>query len=181
MPATLTDAGRDGLTSTRSSIIRICAFFVGAYAVMLAGAAALEGTWVAQALMKTTAITTSCALRLMGSESHVEEMTVISSLANAEIIYECTAIFPAALLVAGILSFPTRLSAKAVGVGFGLPAMFILNEVRLVSLLYVRAYLPSQFETAHLVVWPVLLVVIVTGGWLAWAVHALPTNEAYQR
>ena len=162
------------------SMVYSCAVFALVYAIMLMAVAWLEGTSLGEALILGTAQTTALCLQLVGEDARATRALVTSSSGSVEIIYECTAIFPGILPAAAVFSFPVPVRFKAVGLGIGIPAIFVINEMRLVSLIYVQGRFPSKFETVHLVVWPTILIIAIAGGWLAWASHALRAYEAKQ-
>jgi hypothetical protein len=47
--------------------------------------------------------------------------------------------------------------------------IFIINEVRLISLFYIGIYAPAIFDTTHLLVWQSLMILFALGLWLLWA------------
>ena len=111
------------------------------------------------AAVLATAHTTAALLRLLGAAGRVEGVQVHASFFAVEVIPECTALFPAAMYAAAVLAYPGPWRAKALGVGLGLPALFVLNQVRMVSLFYVGHLAPDTFETVHLVVWQSAIVI----------------------
>jgi exosortase/archaeosortase family protein len=162
----------------RRLILLTCVRFALAYAILVAGASLIETTLCGRALIHVTAAATAWGLRLFGLTSQVMDTMVLSPGVHVEIIYECTAIFPVVLFLAAVLTFPARMPAKLAGIAIGLPAIFFLNQARLLSLVFVLSFAPSYYEDIHLIVWPSLLVLVLTGGWLVWARRALPSYDA---
>ncbi len=90
-----------------------------------------------------------------------------------EIYYTCTAFIPVVLLVAAIAPWPTQRPARILGALVGAVLLVLLNQARLVSLVWVGVHVPEAFDVAHTVAWPALLILATAGYWLAWvkAVH----------
>ena len=64
----------------------------------------------------------------------------------------------AAIFLAAVVAYPCRWRAKILGVGLGLPAVMLLNQLRLVSLCFLFRWDPAHLETAHVLVWQSLIV-----------------------
>lgn len=97
--------------------------------------------------------------------------TLISGKTTLEIARNCDAIEVNTLFTSAVLAFPARCKARLLGVTAGLAALVAANLIRIVSLYYLLAYAPSWFETAHLELWPLVLVAAATVtflGWIRW-------------
>jgi archaeosortase B (VPXXXP-CTERM-specific) len=115
-----------------------------------------------------TAAVTGFLLNLTGRGVVVRDTVVSSSQFAFQIVDLCTAVMPMLILTAAILAYPSRLKEKAFGIVMGLIVIFVINQVRLVSLFYIGAYAPGIFETAHLLVWQSLMILLAVGIWLVW-------------
>ena len=73
------------------------------------------------------------------------------------------------IFTAAVIYFPSSLKEKLLGLIIGLAGIFVINQIRLVSLFYIGAYAPGIFETAHLLVWQSLMILLAIGLWLIWA------------
>ncbi len=85
------------------------------------------------------------------------------------IVEECTGIYEAFIYGAAVLSFPTTWIKKGIGVGVGVPILYVINLARIAVLLLVGHYQPGLFEFMHLYFWQVTLVVMILSVWLLWA------------
>jgi archaeosortase B (VPXXXP-CTERM-specific) len=120
-------------------------------------------------LQRGLANTTSFVLRLLGNDTRVEGIRVISNRFTLDIIPACTGLFVLGAFLSAVIAFPVRWRAKVIGLVLGIAAICILNIVRLASLFYVGVYWPRFFDYAHLVVWQTLVIAISVLLWLAWA------------
>ncbi|MEM7249359.1 MAG: exosortase H [Acidobacteriota bacterium] len=83
----------------------------------------------------------------------------------------CDGLEPMALLALGVLSFPASWKKKIIGVVGGVGMLLFLNVVRVATLheVGVRCELET-FESAHLTVWPTILIFCAVAGWVGWMV-----------
>ncbi len=92
----------------------------------------------------------------------------------------CSALEYPAFLCAAVFSFPAPLDRKVPGALAGVALLLAANLVRITSLYWIGVHSPAFFDTAHLVLWPCLLVVLTIGivaGWLHW----IPPRHEFRR
>jgi exosortase/archaeosortase family protein len=118
--------------------------------------------------MAFTANITGIMLNLTGRGVTVNDLVVTSPQFSFKIVDLCTAIMPMMIFTAAVLAFPSRLKEKSMGLIIGLFGIFIINQIRLVSLFYIGIYVPGIFETAHLLIWQSLMILVAIGLWLIW-------------
>jgi exosortase H (IPTLxxWG-CTERM-specific) len=117
---------------------------------------------------RATAAMLAGALWLLGAGGQTVGTIVTSKVFSAEIITECTAIFPIMIFLAAVIAYPSRWKQKLWGIVLGVPAIVFVNLIRLVSLFYIGYWFPSVFETAHLLVWQSLIIFFAVLFWLVW-------------
>jgi exosortase/archaeosortase family protein len=83
--------------------------------------------------------------------------------------HACTALGPVAVLAALILPRAASRRARATGVLLGTVLLVGVNQLRLISLVWLGVQAPDLFQFAHVWLWPALLVVTTVGYWWAWA------------
>lgn len=125
--------------------------------------------WVNTVLVEWTANATAWSLRLLGLNGKADGRFLWTPICSFEIIGECTAYYPVAIFVAAVVAFPARITRKLLGIGLGVPAVLLLNQIRLVSLCYISYWMPKHFETMHIVVWQSLIIILTVVLWLIWA------------
>jgi archaeosortase B (VPXXXP-CTERM-specific) len=126
--------------------------------------------------MAFTANVTGFLLNLTGRGVTVSDTVVFSAQFAFQIVDLCTAIMPMMILTAAVLAFPSTIKEKAIGLVVGLVGIFVVNEIRLVSLFFIGIYLPDIFETAHLLVWQSLMILLAIGLWLIWVYKYVRTT-----
>lgn len=85
----------------------------------------------------------------------------------------CDAIEPSALFVAGVLAFPAAWRRKVPGILMGTVCLMFLNLVRIISLYYVRLWIPTWFDFLHVQVWQAAFIFLAILFWILWAVWAI--------
>jgi exosortase H (IPTLxxWG-CTERM-specific) len=108
-------------------------------------------------------------LRFFGEEAVVSGCVVSSPRFAVTIYNGCNGLITSLILVAGILAFPARCSAKMIGVAGGLFAIQLINLVRIVSLFYIGVFFPEHFNDAHIFIWQSLVILAGISLWIVWA------------
>ena len=124
------------------------------------------------AIETVTARVTGFVLGLLGNDAPVVGNVVRSSWFPIEIIRECTGVEPALIFVAAVAAVPVSWKARLIGVAAGLPALFLINQIRLVSLVLIGRSMPQHFDMAHEQVWQSLMLFATAVLWIAWAMRA---------
>ncbi len=129
-------------------------------------------------LNRVTAIMLAGALWLLGAGGQVVGTVVTSKIFSAEIITECTAIFPLMIFLAAVIAYPSGWRKKLWGIVLGGPAIIFVNLIRLVTLFYIGHWFPSVFEAAHLLVWQSLIIFFAVLFWLVWVEFFVHRGQA---
>ncbi len=89
-----------------------------------------------------------------------------------EISRGCVGLVPALFLGVAISAYPAIPQRKLLGLAVGIPALLTINLARLVHLFYLGTYRPDIFHLAHEVIWQGVIIFVVFGIWLGWAIWA---------
>jgi exosortase/archaeosortase family protein len=128
-------------------------------------------------LLAAYAHVSNWVLILFGQNSHVTGSTITGAMATLTVFRGCDALDPILVLCAGILAYPASSRCKTIGLLLGIPAMFIMNVVRILSLYVIRFKAPNLFESAHIEIWPVVFVLLAGVLWIGWVRWALGTDN----
>jgi archaeosortase B (VPXXXP-CTERM-specific) len=96
---------------------------------------------------------------------------------GVHIIEECTGIFEVIIFVAAVLAFPTSWQKKAIGLGMGIPLLYVFNVVRILVLILVGRFHPASFEFMHIYFWQATLILMITSVWLLWIFKVVRHEE----
>jgi exosortase/archaeosortase family protein len=94
---------------------------------------------------------------------------------SLRIVRTCDAMDATLLLVAAVLSWPSPWRWRVVAAVVSAASLYVVNVVRICSLYCLRLYAPSAFELAHVDVWPVVILGVAVGLFLA-ATRATPSR-----
>ena len=112
---------------------------------------------------------------LFGGSAEVDGVIISSGSDSFEVITECTSIIPTAILICAVLAWRSSAREKLIGIAAGTTVLFVINIVRIISLVYVGSAFPDYLDVAHFYVWQVLLILFTVGLWLFWAVKLVRT------
>ena len=116
----------------------------------------------------------TAVLNLLGFDATCSGTSVQLANGGMDIISECSAIYVAILFTAGVVAFPTSARARLLGLGLGLPIIFVINIVRLASLGAVIRYRPDLLPLFHEYLWQVFFILVVAGLYLLWIERFVP-------
>lgn len=165
----ITAVERDAKGDPRARVMwRFClVFLVLVCAFSWVTSARSSGEPLHEALSRTLAKMSVPVLSLFGSAT-ADERTLVFRQFSASIEGACDGVQPTLIYLAAVLAFPSRWRAKAWGVLIGVPAIFLVNFVRIVTVMLCGAYRPEWFERVHLYGWQALVIAFTLAVWLFW-------------
>ncbi len=107
--------------------------------------------------------------RLIGGTATWQGDNIIVESMVININHECTGIFVLFLYASFVLAYPTTWRARGIGFALGIPALMVVNIIRLVTLARIVQTYPGAFFYFHEYVWQGIFMVFVLVGALAWA------------
>jgi len=110
----------------------------------------------------------SVALELLGIPVSLDGAIIGASGFLAIIAQQCTAIELLLVFSAAVLVCPVSLKTRAVALLLGIPALCVLNLIRVISLVLIGIGFPQHLDLAHLVIWQTAMVVVAFTMWLLW-------------
>ena len=96
-----------------------------------------------------------------------------------KIIEECTGIYEVLIFTAAVLAFPTTWAKRAIGLGMGIPLLYLFNVVRIAVLMIVGEYAPTWFDFMHLYFWQGTLILMITSVWLLWITKVVMNDGSH--
>ena len=149
--------------------VRACLIFALCIGVSIFAYSRLVETDGMLSLRTFVAQSTSAILNVLGTGVQVDGTLVSSTDFSMIIVNECTGIISMIILLCAVIAYPAKIKGKLLGLAIGMPALFSLNLVRMVSLFYIGTFLPGVFETAHVLVWQSLMILAVIALWFVWS------------
>jgi exosortase H (IPTLxxWG-CTERM-specific) len=120
-------------------------------------------------LTSSIAFTASKILNVFGSWTYASGTNLSSNDFAIDIAYGCNGVFATAILLSGIIAYPSRIKEKLIGILIGIPAIYIINQVRVISLFLLGRKYPTVFEEVHLYVWQPIIIIFAILVWDFWA------------
>jgi len=108
-------------------------------------------------------------MNLFGAQSAVSGTVLSTPAYSIDIVDGCNGIYATAILISGVIAYPSNYRAKLWGVGLGILAIFILNLARVISLFYLGQYYQNIFNEVHVYVWQPLIILWAILVWDFWS------------
>ena len=113
-------------------------------------------------------------LRLVGIHASSSGPVVTLSSFAVEIRNNCNAIYEVGLYTAAVWAYPATRRDRLIGTLVGASVLYVVNLLRIVTLLAVGLLYRSWFEATHLYAWQALFLLAVATCWIAWVSRIRP-------
>ncbi len=113
-------------------------------------------------------LSSSFLINLFGGTSFVDGTHLSTGQFGINVVDGCNGIYATAILLSGVIAYPARLTHKMLGVLVGFVAIFALNLVRVISLLYLGRSYPDIFKEIHIFVWQPIIILWAIYIWYLW-------------
>ena len=126
------------------------------------------------------AFCSSLILNLFGSWTSVSGTHLSSADFAINVVYGCNGAFATAVLLSGIIAYPSRITEKLMGILIGIPAIFVINQLRVISLFLLGRSHPGVFEEVHVYVWQPIIIIFAILVWDFWARNFVRKGEVQE-
>lgn len=113
-------------------------------------------------------------MRAVGTPVSLDGVTVRVPNFGVLIRNNCNAAYEMGLYAAATLAYPAPASRRTTGILFAVVVLYVVNLIRVLSLLYTGYLIPGFFEAVHVYVWQVLFLIVVAALWLSWIGRVRP-------
>jgi len=153
--------------------LRFCLLF-SLYSVLAFAAIFALQDQVVEPFTRGIAWVTYKVLRAVGVQAWLDGVAVGMPGFAVQIRTNCNAIYEMGLYAAASLAYPAVATQRATGILLGVAVLYVVNLIRVLSLIYFGHLLPNFFEAAHVYVWQALFLAIVAALWLSWVSRVRP-------
>ncbi len=115
-------------------------------------------------------------LNLLAQEVEVLGPALRAPSFSAEIARGCDGLEPIAAFVAAVVASPLSMWLKLPGILAGTLFLWLINLVRIVSLMMIGIHFPRAFEVIHSQVWQAAFIVLAIVCWAVWVQWATRTK-----
>lgn len=113
-------------------------------------------------------LSSSFLINVFGGTSSVNGTHLSTPHFGINVVDGCNGIYATAILVAGVLAYPARWKHRLLGVLIGFVAIFLVNLIRVISLLYLGQRFPDIFKEIHIFVWQPIIIIWAIYVWYLW-------------
>jgi archaeosortase B (VPXXXP-CTERM-specific) len=155
---------------TNKRIIRFCLVFLGLLVVLTVTFPFISERFNPQLtwMMVATADITGFFLKMGGMEAEVSGRIVSLPNFSIEVVGECTGLYEMLIFLAAVIAYPAKSTSKLMGVGLGIPFLYVINIIRMVFITIVGNWSPNTFDFLHLYLWQVAMILIIVMVWILW-------------
>ena len=147
--------------------IRFCALFAAFTVLAFAIIYATQQVLVVP-LNRHLAWMATQLFRLVGANVSSSGPSVTLGGFTVEIRSNCNAIYEVGLYVAAVWAYPASRRDRLLGTLMGAAVLYVVNLIRILTLLILGGIRFSWFEAAHLYVWQTLFLLVVAACWIGW-------------
>ncbi len=115
------------------------------------------------------AVCSSFLMNLFGAGSYVSGTVLTTPQYSIDIVDGFNGIYATAILISGVIAFPSGLKDKLWGILLGTAAIFALNLGRVISLFYLGQHYPGIFNEVHVYVWQPIIILWAIFVWDFWS------------
>lgn len=115
-------------------------------------------------------------LRIVGASVSLNGVTLALGNFAVSIRTNCNAIYEMALYAAASLAYPASARQRFTGIGVAIVVLYVVNQVRILSLLWFGRTFPELFEVGHVYIWQVLFLLVSAALWLGWVGRVRPVT-----
>jgi len=135
--------------------------------------------WVIEPFTLFIATLTKWTLGIFGGDVAQEGTIVSFDGVRLNILEECNGVPAIIVFVSAILAYPASIRLKAIGLALGIPAIFVVNQIRVLSLFFAhRFFSPQIFDLLHEYVWQFVIIVFSVLLWIYWAERFVRRDRA---
>jgi exosortase H (IPTLxxWG-CTERM-specific) len=153
--------------------IRFCVLFALFTAVAFAVLYAGQNVLVVP-LNRHLAWMTEKVIRLVGVQATSAGGIVSMSGFAVEIKNNCNAIYEVGLYTAAVWAYPASWRERLFGTLVGAGVLYVVNFLRILTLLTVGLLYRSWFEATHLYAWQAVFLLVVGTCWIVWVSRIRP-------
>lgn len=153
--------------------IRFCGLFALFTVLAFAIIYATQNVVVAP-LNRHLAWMTAQGLRLAGLPTSASGVVVALGSFAVEIRNNCNAIYEVGLYAAAVWAYPAPWRDRLVGTLAGTAVLYVVNLIRLLTLLVVGHFYRPWFDATHLYAWQAVFLVVVATCWITWISRLRP-------
>ena len=152
------------------AIVRLYLVF-GAYLSLFVIAFHIDAVYdnVVTPFTSVVAAMSGLVMNLFGAGASVNGCILSTQHYSINVVDGCNGVYATAILISGVLAYPSRMREKAAGILLGTVAIFVVNLGRVISLFYLGEHYPGIFDEVHVYAWQPIIIIWAIFVWDFWA------------
>lgn len=118
--------------------------------------------------INSTSFLSGLFIKIFDSSVDTNNQIISGKSFNMILSFGCEGSEPLAVFFAGIMAYPSVIKYKLMGLGWGLPSLYILNILRIFLLYFIGNGVPQFFDFMHTTLFPIIFIVIALAFWMLW-------------
>ena len=153
----------------RFPIIRFGAYFIGLIILFYLWwtGVKIDGPILGN-IVKFTTKASSFVLNIFGYDTSVDGSLLFSNQYSVDLKAGCDGVEPLALFLFSIVAYPIAFKFKWPAILIAVPAFFLMNIIRVITLFLIGIYIPNYFELFHTGIWQGLFLIYGAVLWIIW-------------
>jgi exosortase/archaeosortase family protein len=128
---------------------------------------------IAAPVTRVSVLSARVVINAFGGEATADGTFLSGPRATLDIKDGCNGVIAMILYVAAVLAHGAAPAAKLSGLAIGIPAIWAINLLRIVTLYVVAVMAPGRLEFFHIYFWQTLIIIFVAVLWYLWAERSL--------
>ena len=161
-----------GLAGSVSANLPVIRFVLVTAVFLVASYFVFKVPWVERHFVEPyTHFVAACSrfcLGLVGVRAGGSESAIVSPEFSVTIKNVCNGLEVTAIFIATTIGFPATWKSKLLGLLLGIPAIFLINIVRIMALFILGFKVPHVFDAVHFYYAQALVIIATLAVWLLW-------------
>lgn len=124
---------------------------------------------IAAPITHASVLSTAALINAVGGEVRADDTWLIGPTAHLDVKDGCNGVIAMILFLGAVVAHAAPRRDKILGLVIGIPLIFVVNLIRLVTLYGVAVVAPERLEFFHVFFWQTLIIIFVAVLWYFWA------------
>lgn len=153
---------------------RVALFFAVIASLAFLGNIDLGRRIVIEPMTRASVVASRLLINAFGGSAESNDTLLLGPGGMLDVKDGCNGVIAMILFAGAVVAHETTAVAKLVGLTIGIPVIWTVNLLRIVSLYVVAQVAPSMLEFFHIYFFQTLIIICVAFLWYAWAMRSQP-------
>jgi exosortase/archaeosortase family protein len=153
---------------------RVALFFAVLAALAFLGNIELGRRIMIEPMTRASVAAARLLINGLGGTAQSDETLLLGPGVMLDVKDGCNGVIAMILFTGAVVAHEATPIAKLIGLAIGIPVIWVVNLLRIVSLYVVEMIVPSMLEFFHIYFFQTLIIICVAFLWYAWAMRFQP-------